>query len=199
MTKGPVRDGGRYRQKKVRGTSTWKAAEPPRPSWWSESIDKFRDAETLRMTESHEWDQPPLRGLETERVILRDHTIQKFKKFSSKFGSVADMMKKLNIPLDSNITLDQFTEKIKERNYDIYYSREDQRLLFEKLSRDPADGSIEVKQLVTAMGEKPVLSDTIPKDVQESSSLDNIRHKVFMQLKEKRSAHGQELDRKSVS
>jgi len=51
MTKGPVRDGGRNRQKKVHGTSTWKIAQPPRPSWWSESVDKFRDADTLRMNE----------------------------------------------------------------------------------------------------------------------------------------------------
>ena len=95
MPKGLVRDGGLHSSQIVSGLSTWKVQLKDKPVFQTESKSKYRTKEENMALESSEWINPPLRGLETERCDLRERSVQKFKRFTTKFGSAADLFKKV--------------------------------------------------------------------------------------------------------
>ena len=95
MPKGLVRNGGLHSSQVVSGLSTWKIQEKEKPVFQTENKDRYRTKEENLALESTEWVNPPLRGLETERRDLRDRSVAKFKRFSSKFGSAVDMFRKV--------------------------------------------------------------------------------------------------------
>lgn len=198
MPKGIVHDGGLHSRKIVTGCSTWKQTNRPENLWTTELKDKFKTKEEALLLESREWDLPPQRGLQSERDDLRDASAEKFKKFAAKFGSGADLMKTLGLNVNDGVSLNDFSSKMKERNYDIYFTRDEQRLLFEKLTSNPSDGKVAGSRIVTVVSK--TLDTSRKSDHKRNRILvSDIKHNISQQLFEKNRIVRLDNDTKSVA
>jgi len=197
MPKGLVSDGGLHSKKIVTGCSTWKQTHRPDNHWGTELKEKFKTKDEALAMESREWDLPPQKSLQAEREELRDSSAAKFKKFAAKFGSGADLLKTLGLDVNGKITLNEFSNKMKERNYDIYFTRDEQRLLYEKISANPSDGKVTGARIAT------IASDTINSSRKSDHKrnrilVSDIKHTISQQLFDKNRVVRLDNDTKSV-
>ena len=75
----------------------------------------------------------------------------------------------------------------------------EQRLLFEKLSKNAADGKVQVKDMVAAVGEECKFNDKLPESQKRAIQLDDIKHNLVKQCREKRDESRLANDRHMVS
>ncbi len=100
--------------------------------------------------------------------------------------------------MNSTISLNVLSAKLKEHNYDRFFTRDELRLLFEKLVRNSDDGEVSVRSLELIVGDNEQSNHNINKDIQLMSHIDDIKHNIHKQVLEQRNNQRLEVSRKAV-
>ena len=85
--------------------------------------------------------------------------------------------------MKGSLSLNEFTNRLKDQQLDLYYTRDDARLLFEYLSNDPADGSIPVVDMAKLVNNDVASSRKSEEKLQRLKVAD-IKHDIGSQLLE---------------
>ena len=85
--------------------------------------------------------------------------------------------------MKASLSLNEFTNKLKEQQLDLYFSRDDARFLFEHLSNDPADGVVPVVDMARLVSNDITSSRKSDEKLQRLKVAD-IKHDIGKQLLE---------------
>eukprot|EP00602_Paraphysomonas_sp_CaronLab_P000610 CAMPEP_0185022386 /NCGR_PEP_ID=MMETSP1103-20130426/5101_1 /TAXON_ID=36769 /ORGANISM="Paraphysomonas bandaiensis, Strain Caron Lab Isolate" /LENGTH=663 /DNA_ID=CAMNT_0027554433 /DNA_START=93 /DNA_END=2084 /DNA_ORIENTATION=- len=127
----PVRTG--HHLTRLNETSTWKVEARNIPEYTTEKLTQYTDPKTRHMESAKI--KPP--DYEAQRESLRMKAVDKFEMLAKKrYGSMKGLFTALKKDATSKLTLDEFSEHLRKRNMDLYFPRDEQRLLFELFDKD---------------------------------------------------------------
>lgn len=109
-------------------SATWVIKKDKQLSYSTENLEKFNNP--VKKKDGSDVKNP---GFETARNVMRSQAADKFFKLAkSRYGGAEDLFRALQKGKTDSIKLDEFSEMFRKRSLDLYFPRDEQRLLFEQ-------------------------------------------------------------------
>jgi len=159
-------------------SATWVIRKNDEMKYNTESVDKFVDPKNKKADMAVKSE-----GFETSRNKMRARAADKFFKLAkSRYGSAEDLFRALNKSNSDKINLNEFSEMFRKRSLDLYFPRDEQRLLFEQFDRSHSS-SIDVSDVINEYKEaaSTIVASGRINEQQQKERNEKIISKIFQQ------------------